>query len=213
MIFIKNNITGVISLIMFIISFFGSLSLFSYSNYYNLPFYKFIQPQIITAIGVLHIVVIAISIFMFCIVIFAITTTYKYFFKINKEEIKNIIEKKILFFIITSISLLSLLTMMYIEFSWYLVFTFAILPIPLYILMSRGFSSDNLLAIKITIFFFIFPVFFYFICMFFSHLNKIDVTTPLGIILSMGYILSITYCYDNEIDRGAIYNNVKLLFF
>ncbi|EMK2701241.1 hypothetical protein V8T06_001242 [Providencia rettgeri] len=56
--YIKNNVVACLSLLMFIVSFQGAMTLFSYANNHGLSFYDFMQPQLITAAGVMHLLMI-----------------------------------------------------------------------------------------------------------------------------------------------------------
>ncbi|WP_433587224.1 hypothetical protein [Providencia alcalifaciens] len=107
--YIKNNIVACLSLLMFIVSFHGAMTLFSYANNHGLSFYDFMQPQLITAAGVMHLLMIlSSSIFIVYFLIITYTLSNYVFIKNTKQifyDKKPIIIKLILTFLL-SLSLL-----------------------------------------------------------------------------------------------------------
>lgn len=210
---IKKNPVGFISISMLLISFLGSVSLFSYSHYYNLPFYKLIQPQIITAIGVLHAIIIIISFIFLSYALFIIHYSYKIMFSVAPSIKPLFIEEKGLFLVIALFPLLSLLSMIYIDFNIYLIMTFSFLPTPLYYIFAKKTTEKLKSLLAMLLFFSIPPIFYIVICLLFSDINKIELSTPLGLFLSSGYFLSIIFLLENTIDKKKLNENMTYLLF
>ena len=85
--YIKDNIVACLSLLMFIVSFQGAMTLFSYANNHGLSFYDFMQPQLITAAGVMHLLMILSSSIFIVYFLFVTYTLSNYIFIKNTKQI------------------------------------------------------------------------------------------------------------------------------
>ncbi|MEX6149615.1 hypothetical protein [Providencia hangzhouensis] len=107
--YIKNNVVACLSLLMFIVSFQGAMTLFSYANNHGLSFYDFMQPQLITAAGVMHLLMILSSSIFIVYFLFITYTLSDYVFIKNTKQIfydKKPIIIKLILILLLSLSLL-----------------------------------------------------------------------------------------------------------
>lgn len=107
--YIKNNVVACLSLLMFIVSFQGAMTLFSYANNHGLSFYDFMQPQLITAAGVMHLLMILSSSIFIVYFLFITYTLSDYVFIKNTKQIfydKRPIIIKLILILLLSLSLL-----------------------------------------------------------------------------------------------------------
>lgn len=209
----RDNYIGFISILTLFVSFLGSVSLFVYCNEYNIPFYKMMQSQIFIAMGVLHMIVVMLSIAFILLSLFVIYKLYGWIFIIEPTIKVIFIENKTLLLLMTIFPFLSLLIMIYVDYSIFLIFMFSILPVPFYYMLARKTNRKIKSFIMIYSFFLITPQFYVIMCLLFSSLNVIELSSHLGLLLSFVYYLSVVYLLENKIELDSIKSNVFLLSF
>ncbi|HDF2344304.1 TPA: hypothetical protein PC598_003962 [Morganella morganii] len=209
----KSNCVGLVSIFTLLISFLGAVSLFVYCNEYDIPFYKMMQSQIFIAMGVLHTVVVVLSIFFILLSLFFIYKLYGFIFIIDPAIKVVFIESKILLPLMAVFPFLSLLIMIYIDCSIFLIFLFSLLPIPFYCVLVSKTNGKIKSLLMIYLFFLITPLIYVIACLFFSVLNVINLSSHLGLMLSFFYYLFVVYLLKNQIEFDSIKSNVFLLSF
>lgn len=209
----KSNYVGFVSILTLLISFLGAVSLFVYCNEYGIPFYKMMQSQIFIAIGVLHTIVVVLSIFFILLSLFFIYKLHRWFLIIEPTIKVVFIETKTLLLLMAIFPFLSLLIMIYEDYSIFLIFSFSLLPIPFYYVLVKKTNGKIKSFLIIYSFFLITPQIYVISCLFFSVLNVINLSSRLGIILSFFYYLFVVCLLKNKIEFNSIKSNIFLLSF
>ncbi|MDH0357128.1 hypothetical protein [Morganella sp. GD04133] len=209
----KSNYVGFVSIFTLLISFLGAVSLFVYCNEYGIPFYKMMQSQIFIAMGVLHTTVVVLSIFFILLSLFFIYKLHKWVLVIEPTIKVVFIETKILLPLMAIFPFLSLLIMIYKDYSIFLIFLFSILPIPFYCALVKKTAGKIKSFLIIYSFFLITPQIYVIACLFFSVLNVINLSSRLGIILSFFYYFFVVCSLKNQIKFDFIKSNIFLLSF